>query len=131
LAILFGSALSACRSTAPSPPLDTGSRAVVTAYFDALAQQDWDAAYQQLHADTHKRLNRPAFERSARDYCKRLGFPLGKVFLRSCDEQNEKAIAQVILSDANGSAKARFHDGVVLQQSAAGWKIVLPSNFGK
>lgn len=131
LAVFLFCTLSSCRNAAPAPPTDTGTREVVTKYFEALAKQDWDAAYKQLHADTQKRFSRLAFERNARDYCKRLGFPLGKVFIRSCDEQGEKAIAQVILSDANGSAKARFHEGIVLQQNAVGWKVVLSSNFAK
>ena len=131
LAALFVGTVTGCRNTVPATAPDTGSREVVTKYFEALAVQDWDTAYQQLHADTQKRFSRLAFERHVRDYGKRLGFPLGKVFIRSCDEQGEKAIAQVILSDANGSAKARFHEGVILQQSEGGWKVMLPSNFAK
>jgi hypothetical protein len=120
--------LAGCRNAAP--PAGTGARVVVAKYFEALIQQDWELAYAQLHADTQKRLDRKAFERNGRIYCKQLGFPLGKAFLRSCDEQGEKAIAQIILSDVNGSMKHRFHEGVVLQHGDNGWGIILPSNFG-
>jgi hypothetical protein len=105
LIFILCSMLSACGGEAPAPRVGTGAREVVVKYFEALAQQDWETAYGQLHADTQKRIDRAAFERSARAYCKRLGFPLGKVFMRSCDEQGAKAIAQVILSDATGSMK--------------------------
>jgi hypothetical protein len=131
LIIILCSVLSACRGEAMAPPAGTGAREVVAKYFEALAQQDWETAYNQLHADTHKRMDRAAFERNARAYCKRLGFPLGKVFMRSCDEQGAKAIAQVILSDATGSMKHRYHEGAALQQETRGWRIVLPGNFGQ
>jgi hypothetical protein len=130
LAISLCSLSSACRNDAPAPQ-GTGAREVVVKYFEPLAQQDWDTAYSQLHADTQKRMNRAAFERGARVYCKRLGFAIGKVAIRSCDEQGEKAIAHVNLSDANGSPKHRYHEGTLLQQSDKGWRIVLPSNFGQ
>lgn len=130
LAIVVCSTLSACRKDDLAPPTDSGSRQVVTRYFESLAAQDWATAYAQLHPDTQKLLDRAAFERGARAYCKRLGFPLGKVSIRSCDEQGKKAVAQVILSDASGSMKNRFHEGAILQQSANGWRLVLPGTFG-
>ncbi len=129
LTIVLCGAFSGCRSDVPAPA-GTGARKAAIMYFEALAQQDWGTAYAQLHADTQKRMDRPAYERAARAYCNRLGFTLGKVTIRSCDEQGDKAIAQVILSDASGSMKHRFHEGAILQQSADGWRISLPSTFG-
>ena len=123
------SMLSACRGEAP-PPVGTGARKVAVKYLEALAREDWETAYSQLHADTQKYLDRAAFERSARTYCKRLAFPLGRVFIRTCDEQGEKAIAQVILSDTTVSMRHRYREAAVLQQGTHGWRIVLPGNFG-
>jgi hypothetical protein len=123
--------LSSCRGDTPESAADTGARVVVAKYFDALAEQDWETAYAQLHQDTRKRMDRAAFERGARAYRKRLGFQLAKVFIRSCNEQGEKAIAQVVLTDEAGSAKARYHEGTVLLQGTNGWGIVLPGNFGQ
>lgn len=125
------SMLFACRSQTTAPEAETGARQVVIAYFEALAHQDWHAAYQQLHPDTQKSIDRAAFERRARVYCKRLEFPIGKVLVRSCDEQGEKAVAQVILTDVAGSMKHRFREGAILQQAPGGWRLVLPSNFGQ
>ena len=125
--MVFVCAVSGCRNAAPAPT-GTGARAVVTKYFEALAQQDWETAYAQLHPDTKKRMDRAAFERHAHAYCKQLGFTLGKVFIRSCDERDEIAIAQLTLTDADGSAKHRFREGAVLQHMANGWGIVLPEN---
>ena len=122
--------LPACRK-ADAPPVGTGAREVVTKYFEALSQQDWPTAYALLHADTQKQQDRSAFERSAQAYRDRLGFPLGKVTVRSCDELGEKAIAQVLLSDATGSVKNRYRDGLVLRRAPDGWRIVLPENFGQ
>ena len=130
LMIALCGTLSACRNAGPAPPAGTGAREAVTEFFEALARQDWDAAFGQLHADTKKQFDRAAFERAARDYCQRFGFPFGKVTIRSCDEQGEKAIAQVVLSDAKGSVKHRYREGAVLQKGANGWGIVLSSNFG-
>jgi hypothetical protein len=126
--ILCGSSLG-CRKTVA--PTGTGARDVVKKYFEALAEQDWDAAYALVHAATQKQMDRATFERSARVYRQNLGFTPGKVFIRSCDEQGEKAIAQVILSDANGSMKNRFHEGVVLERGESGWGVVLRANFGQ
>ena len=121
--------LTACRGN--PAPAGTGAREAVKKYFEALAGQDWDAAYALVHNDTQKQMDRAAFERNAQVYRQQLGFTLGKVFIRSCDEQGEKAVAQVNLSDANGSMKNRFHEGVILQRGPGGWGVVLPGNFGQ
>ena len=124
-------ATAGCRDAEPAKPAGTGAREVVAKYYEALAQRDWATAYAQLHADSQKNLDQAAFERRAHDFCKRLEFQFTKVIIRSCDEQGDKAVAQVILSDADGSMKHRYHDGAILQQSPSGWRIVLPSNFGQ
>ena len=131
LMIVLCSGLSACRTTVPAPVTGTGAREVVAKYFEALALQEWDLAYAQLHIDTQKRLNRAAFERGARAYRNKIGFPLGKVTVRSCDEEGDKAVARVILSDVSGSMKHRYHEGAFLHQSANGWGLVLPGDFGQ
>ena len=128
--IAICSLLTACRGPVVEP-VGTGAREVVMKYFEALVQQDWETAYAHLDADTQKVVDRATFERRALAYRNRLGFPLGKVFVRSCDEQGEKAVAQVLLSDANRSMKHRYHEGIVLKRQANGWGIVLPSNFAK
>lgn len=130
--ILFlgGAVLAGCRTNDP-PPIGTGARAVVVQYFEALVKQDWQTAYAQLHPDTQKDVDRVAFETRARVYCSQLGFPPGKVFVRSCDEQEEKAVARVILRDDKGSPGQAFHDGVILRPSPTGWGIVLADTFGR
>jgi hypothetical protein len=129
LLAIFPFALISCQSA--SAPAGTGAREVVVTFFEALAQEDWTTAYAQVHADSRKQTDRAAFERQARAYRKQLGFALGKVNVRSCDEQGDKAVAQIILGDASGSAKHRYHEGAILRPSADGWKIVLPERFGK
>jgi hypothetical protein len=119
-----------CSTSAP-PPTGTGSREVVTKYYEALAKQDWPAAYGELHAETRKRLDQPTFERRAVAYSKRLGFVLDKATIRSSDENGDQAIAQLYLKDAKGSSKHRFREGVLLKREASAWKIVLPERFGE
>src|SRR5262249_10985172 len=126
--ILCG-ASAGCRSSAPERPKGTGARESVQKYFDALAQQDWDTAYAQLHGDTQKLMDRPAFERQGHAYFKRFGFQPAHVFIRSCDEQDDKATAHINLSETKGSTQNRYREAVVLKRAATGWGIVLPANF--
>ncbi len=128
-ALMLSVCVMGCRAGV-APPSNSGARAVVSDYFDALAQQDWDTAYAQLHPDTCQRLNRALFETRARAYLKQLGFPLGRTRIRSCDEQAERAIARVTLSDSDGSMKHNFHEGLLLRPTNTGWRIVLPERFG-
>jgi hypothetical protein len=118
-----------CRK--PQAPAGTGAREAVKAYFDALAKDNWATAHAQLDDATQKRFDRAAFEPLAQTYCKNVGLPAAKMHIRSCDEQGDKAIAQINMMPGAVGGKHRYREGIVLQKEAAGWRITLPDNFGQ
>jgi hypothetical protein len=122
--------LAGCAAAPPARP-DTGARAAAEAYLAALVRNDADAAYQLLHPEAKQLFPREAFARRAAAYVKQLGFAPARVHIRSCDEQADRAVVQVTLTDAAGSRKHSYRDGLVLKRGPDGWGIVPPKNFGQ
>src|SRR6266536_3344417 len=77
-------------------PVDTGARDAARVFAEAIAGQDWSAAYDGLHADARARLPRNDFERLAGQYRRNFGFEPASVQVRSCEEQGEEAKAHVV-----------------------------------
>ena len=127
LASLWLAALG-CMQTPSSP--DTGARAAAGAFYDALLQQDWARAYDQLHADCRGRWSRDQFTRRARTYRQALGFEPAAVHLRTCEEQGETATVRVSWSGSAAGRPRVFKDAVVLRRDATGWGVMLPKQFG-
>jgi hypothetical protein len=59
----------------------------------------------------------------------RLGFAIDKVHVRSCDEQDGRAIAHLTLSDKSASRKQSYRESVGLQWDNGRWVVVLPKSF--
>jgi len=115
----------------PEPPAGTGAREAVSEFFDALAKREWNAAYDRVAAESRKHTDRAAFAQRADRYVRGLGFDFAKAHLRTCDEQGEKAIAHLNLSNAAGNRKHSYRESIMLQRDGDRWGVVLPSNFGR
>jgi hypothetical protein len=113
----------------PQPRVDTGSRAVVQAYYGALVRRDWPAAYATLHPDSRQRLSLEQFTRAVENHRRALGFEPEEFHLNSCEEHDAEATAHVLLTGVGGK-KLTAKDAVALKHGEAGWGVVLPGNFG-
>jgi hypothetical protein len=104
---------------------------VVQNYNEALLHHDWPRAYSALHPETHKRFNPEQFARLAQRHLRDLGFEPTAAHVRSCEEHGTEATARVLFEGRDASGRKLYKDAVALRQSGAGWRIVLPSNFGR
>jgi hypothetical protein len=119
-------------SSSPTPPADTGARAAAQRFFDALVQQDWPRAYETLHPDSRAAFDLERFTALAKNYCRHLGFEPREVYVRSCEEQGEEAIAHVMLTGhAEGARRSQYKDAAALRYTQEGWKVVPPAQFGR
>jgi len=124
-------ALAAGCAAAPTTKTDTGAEAAARAYCEALARQDWAAAYAALHLDSRARFDADEFARLARAHRGRMGFEPEGVVVQSCEEHDAEAVAHVVFTGKAGGKGRSFKDGVALRRGAAGWGVVLPPGFGK
>jgi hypothetical protein len=130
-AILLGvSAMAAGCSQEPNSS-DTGSRASVKGFYEALLRQDWPAAYALLHADSKAKCNEEQFARLAAQYRRSIGFEPDAVHVRSCEEHTTEAVAHVVLTPAGESGQRYFKEATTLRQGRDGWGVVLSANFGQ
>lgn len=130
-AILMSIGLAAFGCMQAPSSRDTGARAAARAFYDALLQQDWTRAYDQLHADCRSRWSRDQFTRRAQTYRQALGFEPAAVHLRACEEQGETATVRVAWSGSAAGRPREFKDAVVLRRSATSWGVILPKQFGQ
>jgi hypothetical protein len=120
-------AIAGCSS--PPPAGDTGARAVVQTYFEAVARRDWPAAYDALHPDSRKRWTLEQFTRAAENHRRAVGFDPEEVHINSCEEHDAEATAHVLLTGHAAGKAVTYKDAVLARQGDAGWGIVLPHNF--
>lgn len=117
-----------------SPPVGTGARAAVVAYYEALMERDWSRAYAALHPDVRNQWSESEFAVRARHYYERLGFVPEKLQVRSCEEQGGRGVAHVVLvghTAARPQRSRQARDAVILQTADDEWGIVLPRDFGR
>ena len=124
------SCLSGCSRTEEKPP-GTGAREVAIEFFEGLSRGDWETSYDFLSHQAQKAQSLASFTSSAKNYTTNVGFPIAKIFVRSCEEQNDTAIAHLTLADESNSRKFSFKESVVLQKSENKWAITLPEKFGR
>lgn len=129
LLFLALSMMAGCGGAAPTST-GTGARETATSFFEAITRQNWEEAYKSLHGDSRKVLSLADFSNRGKNYRKGLGFELGKVVVRLCEEQGDKANAHLVLSDANDSRKNSFREAVLLRKDRDRWGVILSPNFG-
>ena len=128
--LLAGSLLIGC-SRSLEQPTGTGAKECAQAYYDTLIKQDWPRAYAILDPESRERCASHRFSRLALSYPSGLGFEPDTVHIRACDERGTEATAHVILTGRAGVNAHRYKDAITLHRGEDGWRVVLPSNFGK
>jgi hypothetical protein len=111
--------------------VDTGSRNAVNNFFNGLIEKKWSQSYDQLSPEGKKKNSLEQFTRKATSWRKNLGFEPQSVFIQSCEERPNEAIAHVSIIAASGSQRTRFKEAISLTRQDQNWYIVLPNNFGQ
>jgi hypothetical protein len=121
-------ALTGCRtSTTTARPIET--RTTALAFFQAIANQEWDKAYEMLHADDRGQMTRAQFAERGKRYRHNLGFEPVGVRIQAFDEQGEHATVHLTLS-GRGESHHVYKDAITLRKTPSGWAVVLPARFG-
>jgi hypothetical protein len=108
----------------------TGAREAARVWFEALLRQDWEKAYNSLHADSRAELSVEQFTHLARHQRSALGFEPEAVRLRFCDEKGAEATAHAVWTGRVGGRERSYRDAVALRRGPQGWVVVLPPSFG-
>src|SRR5579872_880808 len=118
---------------APPPKPGTGGAAepVLVAFYDALIHKDWLAAHALLHPESRATCTLDEFTPRARVYRQRLGFEPERVKVRSCEEQEDIALAHVVLVGRQEGKERLYRDAITLRRDGPGWGIALPTRFGR
>jgi hypothetical protein len=107
----------------------------VQSYFQAIVDEDWSKAYAGLDESSQRRWDAKQFSELARQYRRELGFEPEQVFIRACEEQGTDATAHVVLTGSSSTKDGRSHgrskDALLLRRSETGWRVVLPTTFGR
>jgi hypothetical protein len=122
--------LAGCSSAPPTAP-DSGARAVVRDYFEAVVRKDWQAAYAALNAESRAQVSAGQFAQQADRYRRRLAFEPQEIVVRSCEERGTEALAHIVIKGQAAGRVRSYKDGVVLRQAGAGWRVVLAPRFGE
>jgi hypothetical protein len=109
----------------------TGAKQCVQNYFQAIVDEDWSKAYSALDESSQRRWNATQFAELARKYRRDLGFDPKQVFIRACEEQGAEATAHVVLTGLSTAKDGRSKDALVLRRSETGWRVVLPTTYGR
>ena len=121
-----------CGGRAPEAAVvDTGAKAVVQDFCDAIVRQDWGRAYALLQPENSKQISLERFSRLAEAYRSNTGFDPQKVHIRSCEEQDSGAVAHVVFMGGTSHNRQQYKDGLTLRRVDGDWRIVLPQNFGR
>jgi hypothetical protein len=121
---------SGCASSAPGRSRGE-AEAVLVSFYDALIRKDWPAAHAVLHTATRATCSLDEFTPRARAYRQRLGFEPRQVLVRFCEEQEDIALAHVVLVGRQDGKERSFRDAITLRHDGTSWGIVLPTRFGR
>jgi hypothetical protein len=127
--VLCATVVCGCAS-APTSRSAGEAEPVLVAFYEALIRQEWAAAHELLQAESKSTCPFDDFVPRARAYRQRLGFAPERVRVQSCEEQQDVAVAHVVLVGHGDGRERTFRDAITLRRDAAGWRIVLPSKFG-
>jgi hypothetical protein len=64
-------------------------------------------------------------------YRRNLGLDPNELRVQSCDENGTEAIGHVVLTGRDTARLRSYKDAVALRQTADGWWVVLPAEFGR
>jgi hypothetical protein len=128
-ALLAGSLLFGCSRVQDDP--GTGAKECVQKFFQAIIEEDWQRAYENIAPENQKVARLEQFTRLARGYRVSLGFEPAEIHIQACQENGSGAIAHVVLTGRKADQERRYKDAVTLRRYDAGWRIVLPKNFGR
>jgi hypothetical protein len=115
--------LAGCSAPATAP--DSGARAIVRDYYEALVRKDWQSAYAALHAESRAKVSAAQFAQQADRYRRHLGFEPKEIAVRSCEEHGTEALARIVIKGQNSGKPRSYKDAVLLRQAASGWGVVL------
>jgi hypothetical protein len=125
--VLLALTAAGCAGESSSPP--STARLTARAYYEAIARQDWPAAFALLDTDAQARIGPATFEELGRRWRTGIGFEPGGVEVRSCDERGESAFARIVIAGKAAESKKRFRDEVTLHRGPAGWRVVPREGF--
>jgi hypothetical protein len=131
LCSLVAAGLAAGCAGSPGPPPGTGAGETVQDFYEALLRQDWRQAYADLHPDSRKRCGADQFTRLARNYRHGVGFEADGVRVRSCEEQDDGAIAHIVLTGQSPAGPRHYNDAITLRRDGDRWWVVLSPLFGR
>jgi hypothetical protein len=114
----------------PSTP-DTGARAAVEEFYNALVANEPPRAYAVLDRESQRRVPPERFAALAAAYLKNVGFHAERVQVRACEEQGDAATARVVIAGHSVGHSRRYNDGITLRRTDGRWGVVLPANFGR
>jgi hypothetical protein len=109
--------------------IDTGAEAVARSFFEALAHEDWSAAYVALDPTSRARWTQERFAGRAQAAMKQIGFVPAAVRV-SVSEAGDEASAVAVYRGTSGTNPRQFRDGTAMRRTPQGWFVVLRNNFG-
>lgn len=105
--------------------VDTGARAAALAFCEAIIRSDWEAVRDLADPKTAPEAGQLA--RLASQYRKSLGMEPEVARIRSCEEQEGRAIAHFTFT----GGRKQYRGGWELRLHEGKWVIVLPASFGR
>ncbi|HEV3448319.1 MAG TPA: hypothetical protein VG099_27025 [Gemmataceae bacterium] len=123
-------AVAGCSSQAPLPE-GTGAAEAAQEFYQAMLREDWASAYAALDPASRQHLSEQEFARQGRAQRTALGFEPKELHVRSCQEQNDGAIAHIVVVGEAPAGPRVYKDDVVLHRGASGWGVRLSSHFGR
>ena len=130
LALCMFAAMAGCSSPAPLPE-GTGAAEAAQEFYQAMLREDWASAYAALDPASRQHLSEQDFARQGRAQRTALGFEPKELHVRSCQEQNDGAIAHIVVVGEAPAGPRVYKDDVVLHRGASGWGVRLSSHFGR
>jgi hypothetical protein len=109
----------------------TGSVQTAQDYFDAVRRCDWPHAFELLDPESQARYPASQFAKLAMAQHSELGFEPNHVHVRACEEHGDEAVAHVVLSGPGPAGRRFYKEAISLRQTPAGWRVLLPPNFGQ